>query len=362
MTTAFSASSRKSTPAGCLVPFGLIFMAAGLWVCRLAWSTILTKVSEVRKWTETPCQVTRWESGIDTKNGDVFKAAPRIAYQYEAAGRTLTGTTYDAAKSTTLTLNSLEEEGVAARRGPAVCYVNPANPEQASYLRPSYTTGGAVLAFGAVFACVGGAMALTGVLGLARRLVGGSPAARGPAKGCAGGIVAPFVFLAFAGAGFAVWRMDLYNQPDWDAIGVRMVEVPAKVLASGVSRHTSSGRNSSTTYKAKVAFEYEFDGRTWRSGWLDFDQGSTYNGNSTKAHEAAARHPAGSSARAWVDPLAPWQAVLEKTGGNRWGLWKLPIIFGGVGVLGLLGWLLKMRAMGAAILAMVRRPGGGAGR
>lgn len=343
-----------------MIPFGLIFLAAGLAVCWFAWAKLLTKVAEVRKWTPTPCQVTQWETSVNPSGGDVFSVSPKIAYQYEANGKTLTGTTYDAAESTTVSLNKVEEEGVAARRGPSVCYVNPAHPEESSFLKPTYLTGGAILAFGAVFALVGAGLVMGGIVGTLRRLMGGSSSG-GRSKGCAGGIVMPLFSLIFAGAGFAVWKFAIHDRPDWDTISQRMVEVPAKVLASGVSRHTSSGKNSSTTYKAKVAFEYEYDGRMWRSGWLDFDQGSTSSSNSNKAYEAAARHPQGSSTKAWVDPMAPWQAVLEKTSGNRWWLWIFPIIFGGIGVLGLLGWFFKITALGSALFATRRPPGSGSG-
>ncbi|MDB6071561.1 MAG: hypothetical protein JWL81_2732 [Verrucomicrobiales bacterium] len=360
MSSASLTSTRKTASAGCLIPFGLIFLAAGLAVCWFSWARLLTKVAEVRKWTATPCQVTQWETAVNSSGGEVYSVSPKLAYQYQAGGKSLTGTTYDVAESTTPTLNSLEEEGVAARRGPAVCYVNPAHPEESTFIKPTYLIGGAVLAFGAVFAAVGGGLVLAGIAGILRRLAGGS-ASGGMSKGCAGGIVAPLLSLVFAVAGFAVWKFAIHNQPDWGAISQRMVEVPAKVLASGVSKHTSSGKNSSTSYKAKVAFEYEYNGRVWRSGWLNFDQGSTSSSNSAKAYEAAARHPSGSSTKAWVDPVAPWQAVLEKTGGNRWWLWIFPIIFGGIGVLGLLGWLFKMTALGNALFATRRLPGGGSG-
>ena len=72
------------------------------------------------------------------------------------------------------------------------------------------------------------------------------------------------------------------------------------------------------------------------------------------ANNAANRYPAGSSTRTWVDPIAPWQAVLEKTGGTRWWLWLFPIIFGGIGVIGLSASLLKLTALGAALFGAKR--------
>ncbi len=348
-----SIRSSKKASAGCLIPFGLIFLLAGLGICWLSWTKMLSPSAKVRSWTETPCRVTQWEIEV-TPGGEVYQTAPRIAYEYDFNGQHLTGQTYDAALSSVPPINEFEQQGTAARTGPAVCYVNPAQPRESSYQRGSYTTGGFVLGMGLLFAGVGGLVMMTGISGLFRRVTGQDAAVGQLGKGCAGGILAPIFFALFAGAGFAVWKLALHHQPDWKAIGGRMVEVPAKVIASGVATSRSSGKNSSTSYKTKVAFSYEFEGRTWHSGWLDFDRASTSGSNYKKAQEAAHRYPAGSSTRAWVDPTAPWQAVLEKTGGTRWWLWLFPIIFGGIGVIGLGVWLLKLTALGAALFGTRR--------
>lgn len=350
-------TNRSKTPAGCLIPFGVIFLLAGLGICWFAWTGILTKVRKVRSWTEIPCRVTEWETSVEPADGVVYRPLLKLAYQYETAGRSWTDTTYNAATDDTPGLNELEEKGVAARAGGTVCYVNPEDPGDASFIRPGYEAGSMVLGFGAVFAIVGGSLAAGGMLSVLRRVAGGGAAAPVGIRGCAGGIVAPFFFAIFAIAGFAVWKFAIHNQPDWKTIGARMVEVPARVLASGVVTSRSSGKNKSTTYKAKVAFEYDFNGRTWKSGWLNFDRGTTSSSNQGKARDAANRYPAGKTARAWVDPDAPWQAVLEKDSGSRWWLWLFPIIFGGIGILGLGGWLFKLTAIGAALLGTKRSTG-----
>ena len=347
---------KKKPPAGCLIPFGLIFLAAGLAVCWLAWTKILTQVKMVHSWTETPCQVTQWEVQVEP-GGEVYKVAPKISYDYDFNGQHLTGHTYDAASSITPALNDFEEQGASARAGGAVCYVNPAQPGESSFRRGSYAAGGFVLGMGVLFAGVGGLIVLGGVFSLFRP-GGGQEAATGRmARGCAGGILAPIFFSLFAGTGFAVWKLALQDEPDWKTISGRMVTVPSRVIASGVKTSRSSGKNSSTTYKAMVAFSYEWNGRTWHSGWLDFDRSSSSSSNSTKAREAVSRYPAGATPVAWVDPEAPWVAVLEKQGGTRWWLWLFPILFGGVGLIGLAWWLLKLTALGAALLGAKRSPG-----
>jgi hypothetical protein len=345
----------KKAPAGCLIPFGLIFLAAGLAVCWLAWSQFLVKVRLVHTWTVVPCQVTQWEIGIEPAN-DGYQTTPRVAYNFTWNGQSQTGQTYDLALSSRPEINEFEAEGAKAREGGAVCYVNPLNPAESTFLQASYTVGALVMALGCVFAGVGGLIAVGGVFGLFRRMVGGAGVGNRGAKGCLGGILAPVFFALFAGAGFLVWKLALADQPDWAVIGSRMVPVPAKVVASGVSTSRSSGKNSSTTYKAKIAYQYDFNGRTWHSGWLDFDRGTSSSSNYSKARDAVSRYPQGASTTAWVNPAAPWQAVLEKQAGARWWLWLFPIVFGGIGLLGLLGWLLKVTALGAALFGT--RPGG----
>jgi Protein of unknown function (DUF3592) len=254
-------------------------------------------------------------------------------------------------------INEFEEQGVAARAGRTVCYVNPAQPGESSYRRGSYTAGAFVLGMGLLFAGVGALIMLGGIFSIFRKVTAQTAGPGRVKKGCVGGILAPLFFLFFAVIGYVVWKLALQGQPDWKTIGPRMVPVPAQIVASGVHTSRSSGKNSSTTYKPKVAYRYEFQGRTWHSGWLDFNRGTTSSSNHGKAQEAAQRYPVDARPTAWVDPEAPWQAVLEKEAGNRWWLWIFPLVFGGIGILGLLGWFLKVTALGA-VLFSTKRIGG----
>ena len=98
----------KKTASGCLIPFGLIFLAAGLALGWFSWVNLLSQVAKVRAWTETPCRVTLWE--IEVKpGGEVYQTTPRIAYEYDFNGSTLTGSTYDAALASTPPINDFEE-------------------------------------------------------------------------------------------------------------------------------------------------------------------------------------------------------------------------------------------------------------
>ena len=53
------------------------------------------------KLTETPCRLTAWETAVEPVGSGVYRSEAKITYQYESAGRTWTGTTYDAAAGNT---------------------------------------------------------------------------------------------------------------------------------------------------------------------------------------------------------------------------------------------------------------------
>ena len=345
----------KKAPAGCLVPFGLIFLASGLAVCWFAWTRILSKVRMVHSWTETPCQVSAWKLEVKP-TGDGYSMTPTIDYDYDFSGGRFTGNTYDLASTSTPEINEFEELGAKARTKGAVCYVNPAQPEESSFLRAGYAMGGFVLGMGLLFAGVGGLILLRGLFGLLMGITGNQAQGTGVAKGCVGGILAPIVCTLLVVAGFAVWKLALADQPDWTAISARMVPIPATVVASGVQTTRKTGKNNSTTHKVRLAYRYDFGGRSWHSAWLDFDRGTRGSKNHSKALEAANRFPEGASTTAWVNPDAPWQAVLEKSGGTSSWLWLFPIFIGGAGVVGLLVWLLKVTALGAALFGPAAKP------
>lgn len=321
--------SGRSSPLGSLIA-ALLFLGIGLAILAVGWFFVVRKTLEVRKWKPVPCQVTTWRVGLTPDGGTVYKPSLELEYTYEAGGKARTGTVLDATGSWTPTLNELEETGIQVKSGGQVCHVNPANPDEASLRAAGWTLSLVFLGFGLVFAGVGASILLSRVGALLRR-VGSPPTPPNFRGGCLSALPMPIFCLVFAGAGIAVWKFAIHDTPDWKNIAPKMVNLPAEVVASGVDRHSSSGKNGKTTYSAKVAFRYEYGGRSWFSGWLDFDRGTVSKGSSSTAHEAAQRHPAGQKTTCWVNPSAPWQAVLEKEGGPRWWLWLLVVLFGGLG-------------------------------
>lgn len=118
------------------------------------------------------------------------------------------------------------------------------------------------------------------------------------------------VFL-FAGIGLGWFLI----RPVAQAVGARSWrEVPCTILESSVKSHDGS---DSTTYSVAVLYEYEVDGRLYRSDRYRFLGGSS-SGYDGKA-EVVAGLPAGSRKVCYVDPKDPSRAVLDRS----LGLWML---------------------------------------
>ncbi len=91
-------------------------------------------------------------------------------------------------------------------------------------------------------------------------------------------------------------------------------EVPCTILESGVKEHSGS---DDTTYSVAVRYEYEVDGRLYRSDRYRFLGGSS-SGYEGKA-EVVAGLPVGSRQVCYVDPKDPSRAVLNRS----FGAWVL---------------------------------------
>ena len=113
----------------------------------------------------------------------------------------------------------------------------------------------------------------------------------------------------------------------------RWLPVDARVLESGVAveRAGTVGsdplRSRTEFYTTSVSYEYEFQGRTYRSGRIILAN-VTYP--RAEAEAAVARYPAGSRAVAYVDPVDPRNAVLEPGVEGKTDQYMVPFIAGGV--------------------------------
>lgn len=336
------ASSRR-LPAGCAVIIGLILLAAGAAIAGFSAVKLLPRELEISRWQKTPCQVTRWEVKVTPSESLVYHVAVDLRYTYEFNGQQYEGTVYSALPSADPKIQQAEAEGVAARQGGTYCYVNPQQPSEAIYRPASFWLSGSLLGVGGVLILIGGSVALKALF----RIFLPAKSEATSRRKMSALLVPPVLGTAFLAVALLIWKTNLAQRLDAATLAPRMQEVPARIIASGVHRttHRSGGsRHSShrTRYHAKVAYQYDYAGRTWHSDWVTFDGQPSFTSYS-RAEATVKRYPAGQTVTCWVNPDAPWQAVLEKHQDSAVWLWSLVLVFGGIAVC-ILGWWVMPRA------------------
>lgn len=125
----------SNAPPGCMIPFALIFMAAGgalFWFMTLR---PILRIAEAQTWPEVPCTIV--ESHVEESSGDdgsTYKAVVTFTYTYE--GRDYTSNRYD---FTDYYSSGYEGKAEVVARYPAggrtVAYVNPSDPSKAVLVR-----------------------------------------------------------------------------------------------------------------------------------------------------------------------------------------------------------------------------------
>ncbi|HBJ88007.1 MAG TPA: hypothetical protein DDZ88_29955 [Verrucomicrobiales bacterium] len=299
--------------------FGVVGLGLGIVLVCAGFYHQRAKHEKVAAWVKTPCRILTWSVDISRSAfGD--RVQPTMTYQYDFDGKTHTSSNYDEATDWIVDLRDFEEEGDAARRGPAFCYVNPANPREASFRAarlwfPYSLIGG------------GGLLALGGFIFLVRTFL---PSRR------LRGLSAPerqrLFFrrlLASAGVGLMALGVHLMNEQHLvDAIeGVLMrsqlIQVPARVEATGITEERGSGRRSHMTYhRVHLVYSYEQAGRRWFSNRWYFDAPKVDGGSKAEAQALVRAHPVGRELTAWIHPQKPWLATLE-TGFQWHHVWLL---------------------------------------
>ena len=141
----------------------------------------------------------------------------------------------------------------------------------------------------------------------------------------------------------------------WKAVEARSwVEVPARVLEAKL--HESSDSDG-TTYQAQATYEYDYQGRTYRSTKVSWDSAhdniGSWQREAFKRIEIARRGETdGTWINAWVNPKRPEEAVLFRDArpGMIAFMAMFGVVFGGVGggmVFGLLGAIVRRRRVAA---------------
>jgi uncharacterized protein DUF3592 len=314
--------------------FGLVFLGVGL-VITGAFAKRMMEGGVSWRWPQTSCQVLT--SRVDDL---LFSLAPEqaaaenhpyevaVSYSWERDGRSYKG---DHVGGTSKYRSRRDAEQAAARYPPGGttgCFVDPANPTQASLRRPPLW-GALVLLFPMIFVVVGAGIVIGVWSGGTRRRSRGAdaPLSRSPTRSGRGCAVLAFGIFALAGAGFlipfAIPAARIARSARWET-------VPATMLWSGVGSHSGS---DSTTYSIDVLYEYDHGGARYRANRYDFFAGSSSGFESKQA--IVASMPAGARVDAWVDPADPSNAVLHRSAGSWLWFSFIPLIFLAVGVGGM---------------------------
>ena len=125
----------SNAPPGCMIPFGLVFMAAGAAILWFLTIRPMLRTVEAQTWPEVPCTIV--ESHVEESSdsdGTTYKVAVTFNYVYE--GRELTSSRYD---FTDFYSSGYEGKAQVVARYPAgsrtVAYVNPSDPSMAVLVR-----------------------------------------------------------------------------------------------------------------------------------------------------------------------------------------------------------------------------------
>jgi len=323
---ALGRSVGGGTRTGCAALFGLAFLGAGLFflvmMLRLAGDTVAEQ-----RWPKVPATIVSSSHGAG--GGEEHPYRFLVRYRYRFGGRWLTSSTYQNGYVGTDDFEPVQRLLLRYPPGAHVtCRVNPRNPADA-VLRPRSPWMVLLVLFPLPFIAIGLAV-LVGALRNTKAAAGSEPLGSDtPTRPGRGPVVLGAIFLIAGLGGMAAmlpWMLGPIRARTW-------TPVRARVISSGLRRHTStdSDGHTSTTWKLDILYEYRFRGHTYRSNRYGFVGGSSsgYYGK----RDMARRHPAGSRVTAWVNPSDPARAVIERGYTLSHLIFLVPLLFAGVGLL-----------------------------
>jgi len=281
-----------------------------------------------RFWEKTLCAVLA--AGIEEKPGSNQPYSFTVRYSYEYDSQKYSSTVYKRGYKGSDRYHkarSLAEKYPPGKE--TVCYVNPGEPSRAVLKRGSLLFGlAAFFPLISVFIGAGGIYAVWFCQGgKAKTEPIASGALRRGKKGKYGAAIF-FSMCALAGAGMLY---PLTIRPVAKTLEAKTwAETPCRILSAQVRSHSS---DDGTTYGIDIFYQYEFDGKTYKSDRYSFVGGSS-SGHKGKARVVEsykkARNPV-----CYVNPKDPSEAVLKR--GFHLGLLVgfIPILFVAVGLAGL---------------------------
>jgi len=311
--------SPTALQTGCSMVFLAIFLVVGLvFAGVIGWT--LFKQASTYGWEPVTAEVL--SSEVRSSDEQYYID---VRYRYDAGGRSHVSGRY------TVNDEAFDDYAAALRRADAfvpgqrvTAYVRDSAPGEAVLKRGGSWWIALVLPLPLVFVAVGGGgMIVTWRKRSRDRDGDGAPDARPIGKGAAasrrGAQVGLVIGAALAVSGvigvyflFVKTTLRVMDADGW-------VATPAVVVASGLRE--TEGEDGST-WKANVLYEYEFDGRTYRSNHYKFNMMSS--SDSSGAQRIRNDHPVGKAVTAYVNPEDPYEAVLVR--GMTPGVWLTLLI------------------------------------
>jgi hypothetical protein len=337
----FRLSSDRSGPSGCAgwifgTLFCLAFLGIGIGISAVVIRDAV-RDRAVRNWPQTQCTIL--QSQIKEKDEAYLL---QVRYRYQYVSRTYQGDVYQRGYSG-------DDDYRKAQRllllYPAQsihrCYVNPAKPTEA-VLAASSPWKLLVVLVPMVFAAIGGGILWALWRGnRSGRESKPRPVSTGPRTG-------RLVLVLFFGVFFAMGMVFLILM-----VGAPMVNAaraagwqatPCVVIDSKLRSHHDS--DSGTTYKVNILYEYQVQGRTYRSNRYGFF--SAFSSGRSGKEAVVRQHPPGRQLVCWVNPADPTHAVLDR-GISSWAwLGLIPLIFVAVGAGGIIYTLRRPRSDAAS--------------
>jgi len=299
--------------------FFLFFGSFGVLFIFLMSRDLATKL-RTYQWAQTVCVIVSGES-VDLDKEYGFN----VQYDYEFGGHRYHSTDYTVGKPGFSNYHDVQV--LVARYQPGVkstCYVNPSDPTRAVLRRGSL----AIIPFfliPLIFVAIG-----AGGIYFTWRSTD-KTAAPTPATGMDGTRWMALFFTVFLLVGglttyllFVRPIMSIQRARSWQS-------VPCHVISSRVQSH--HGSKGGTTYNVDILYAYTVDGKEYRSNRYDFMGGSSsgYSGKDAIVR----RYGPGTTAKCFIDPRDPTQAVLQRDFTPDMLVGLIPLVFFFVGVGGL---------------------------
>jgi hypothetical protein len=285
-----------------------------------------------RSWKKTPCTIV--SSEVQERNDSEKPYAFAVSYRYGYGNRLYAGSAYKRSYSGSDRYSTIQR---LVRKYPSgysgFCYVNPANAAEAVLQRNSLAIGLAAL-FPLIFVAIGGG----GIYFIwkkrppeAARPIAATAVREKRAQGTGKyGAAALFGVLALAG-GALLYPLGI--KPIAKTIDAEAwVPTPCRVLRAEIRSHDS---DDGTTYSVYILYQYEFNGRTYKSDRYEFIGGSS-SGYQGKAR-VVKQYRTGAHPVCYVDPDDPSEAVLRRGFHAKLLLALVPVPLLLIGVGGLIG-------------------------